>query len=1154
MKKILSTLLALALLALCCAGYAEAVEAAPIAPVAPAAPAAPDMPEVGGVVHGFELTEVRDYSLIGGTIYRFVHQRTWAELFYIANSDTNRSFMIGFHTQPIDQTGLPHVFEHATLDGSDKYPSKALWFNLANGSYHTFMNAMTDINSTIYPIASLSEAQLLKLADLYVDSCFHPMLMKDESIYREEAWRYRLGSMDDDLTIEGTVYSEMLGARTLEHTAYFNLLNLALPGAYCNNDSGGVPEFIPDMSYEDLKSYHERYYHPSNSVSYLYGKLDDYGAFLQLLDDEFSAYEPREFSFDEPGYAPIAAPVEATFDFPMEATSDTDDASAVYFAIVCPGLKDDPETLLTMNTLASLMNDTASNIHQAFERAFPRANFGFEFSDEGPERLFLAAFQHVNPEDVDTLRGLLEDGLKDIAENGFAREMIDASMASLEISSRLTAEVENLGVNLSNSFMSSYVTTGDPWFNLEWVEALNHIAEWNEDGTYARLIDTWLLGSELTATAVTRPVPGLKEQNDAALAERLAGVKAGMSEDELSAIIETTNAEDEDDPDTARLLDALTAVTVESLPEEVQDYPMTDETGADGVRRIDVTADVDGIGSVSLLFDASGLTQDQLRWFKLYTSLLGSMDTAEHDYQALDTLINRYLYDFSAGISGDPADAALRLKLSVEWISLDDDLAPAYDLVREVLFETSFEDTQRLLEQVQGLRTSLKSSITGAPYSTLVRRGMGRFVPFYRLSDYASGLGYYEFLTALETELEENPQAAVAQLEAVQRYFDNRANLILGYAGSAEGIEVNRPLADAFAGALDSREIVPQEYDLPSPDADREALIVDSAVQYNGITMGLDSLGMAEDYDARIEVVNALIEDLYLYPQLRDRYGAYGVGMNTISEVGQYVYSYRDPTVAEAFAVLKGIPEFLETLETDQATVDRYILSCYTGYATPDGALTGASGKLGAHVLGHEPEEVLEEMRALKSVTPETLSEFVDFYRTFVTEGYRFTGGGATAVNQNAALYDNILNPFGAVDKSQQALTDVDEGSEYYEAVRDVFENGLMGALEDGSFGVDAPASQGDLAAALMSIIGQPAEPAEAFAAMVDYGIMDGTASPEDALTAGACENVLGIFTGAIGLDYPGGITVEAEPFTRVDLAVTLSGYAQWLEGLEEAA
>ena len=121
----LLTVLALTLLALAPAALAEPAEA----------PAAADaLPQIGDVVHGFEAIETRDDPLLDAVIVRFEHQKTGAELFYIANDDTNRAFDLTFFTRAIDNTGLPHVFEHATTAGSEKYPSSALFFNL---SYQT---------------------------------------------------------------------------------------------------------------------------------------------------------------------------------------------------------------------------------------------------------------------------------------------------------------------------------------------------------------------------------------------------------------------------------------------------------------------------------------------------------------------------------------------------------------------------------------------------------------------------------------------------------------------------------------------------------------------------------------------------------------------------------------------------------------------------------------------------------------------------------------------------------------------------------------------------------------------------------------------------------------------------------------------------------
>ena len=313
------------------------------------------LPQVGQVVNGFEAVETRDYPLMDATAVRFVHQKTGAELYYIANDDTNRVFDLTFFTETLDKTGLPHVFEHAVLSGSEKYPSTQLFFNLKHQTYNTYMNALTYSGYTTYPVASLSEAQLLKYADFYVDSCFHPIILKNEKIFRTEAWRYRLDNADAPLTIEGTVYTEMLGTRTLETNAYNNAVRAMFPGSKTCNEQGGDPDFIPDMTWEMLKDYHARYYHPSNCAAYLYGRFEDYAAFLELLDGYFSAYEKKEFSFTDSGYDPITEPVVLSLPFPLEQGSNTENASVIIYGFVCPGLRNDLEQELVINTMTDLL-------------------------------------------------------------------------------------------------------------------------------------------------------------------------------------------------------------------------------------------------------------------------------------------------------------------------------------------------------------------------------------------------------------------------------------------------------------------------------------------------------------------------------------------------------------------------------------------------------------------------------------------------------------------------------------------------------------------------------------------------------------------------------------------------------------------------------
>ena len=123
------------------------------------------LPEVGELVNGFEALEIRDFPAINASVVRFVHEKTGAVLYYIANDDINRVFDLTFRTKAPDDTGVPHVFEHAILKGSEKYPSTQLYFNLEYQTYNTYINAYTYDRYTTYPVASMSEAQLVKLAD-----------------------------------------------------------------------------------------------------------------------------------------------------------------------------------------------------------------------------------------------------------------------------------------------------------------------------------------------------------------------------------------------------------------------------------------------------------------------------------------------------------------------------------------------------------------------------------------------------------------------------------------------------------------------------------------------------------------------------------------------------------------------------------------------------------------------------------------------------------------------------------------------------------------------------------------------------------------------------------------------------------------------------
>lgn len=1047
----------------------------------------PEMPELGQKINGFTVEEIRGFDMFGATVYRFEHDKTGATVLYVANEDTNRTFEIAFRTPTEQDTGIPHVFEHSTLDGSAKYPSKALWFNLSYQTYNTYMNASTYPFMTIYPVASLSEDQLFTLADYYTDSVFNPMVLEDKSIFDEEAWRYVLKSADDDLTIAGTVYSEMLGATTRTRKAGKNFQSVIFPGSYIANDSGGNPDVIPQMTWEDIKDYHGKYYHPSNSLTILYGRIDDWAGYLEMLDSYFKAYDKKEFNLTDPGYTPITESKFAEFDFPVEASSDTSNSSTIYYGFVCKDV--DQETMNKIDLMTTLAGDSSSVLMENLKNALPYGSFACYIDFSGPEVLVEFIADRVNPEDAETFKAIVDGSMAQIAQEGFDPVAVDSIVASFRLETLLSGESSSVGTDVMPN-IAYYWAGADQLFGyLDFIDSTDNFQKWNDDGSFRNIISKYIVSNDLNALVTTKSVAGLKEQKDAELAQRLAETKAKMSDEEIAAIVKSTNEPEEETVDTAAMVRQIQVVDVNSLPEEARIYDFEDEIGEDGIRRIWANADVSGVGYGGLLLDASGLRQDQIHFFKLFVSLIGELDTTAHTRTELSSLMTRYLYSGTIRMSliEDDITKETTPRLRVGFIAMDEDMEAALNLVHELIFDNVFDAT-RVKDLISNLKTSLRQSINNSSYNTLVYRALSKNGGTNTYYNYANYLDYYFFLDAVSQAMETNPEVVIAGLKEVVEYFNNSTNGIILFAGNETSYSNYRKSADAWMAALDKKPIEKQTYEF-EPVADSEALIVDSSVNYNVIYVPNGTLGYEEatgDFDA----VSALINDLYLMPQLRDQRGAYGAYIYLTDE-GIYAFTYRDPNIADTYEVYDGLADFVSNIEIDQETLDGYILSSYSNYARSTGELTGATNAL-LNQIGHENQEkIFDYMRELKSIKAETFAEtYAPLFQTLVDNYYYYTAGSASAIAGVANAFDAVLNPFGVQDKSQLTLADFDETSPFYGAVQFCFVNGLMEQASDTEFGTKLPATLGEFSQIMVTLLGGSYSQADSIAFLAQYGIV----------------------------------------------------------------
>lgn len=239
----------------------------------------------------FKLNFSEKIDDIDSTAYVYDHS-CGGKLIYIENEDTERVFSIAFRTLSENSKGTAHIVEHCVLCGSDNYKVKDPFNILDKGSIHTYLNAMTYSDRTIYPVAGTNEKDFKAMIRVYCDAVFNPLMYKNEGIFLQEGWH------SDGKDLNGVVLNEMKGvysdSQVILDEAVVSQVYKNTPYGY---DSGGDPDYITDLSYEEFLAFHRKNYHPSNCIIYLYGKLN-IEEYLSLLDNEFlGKYEYRKNNF-----------------------------------------------------------------------------------------------------------------------------------------------------------------------------------------------------------------------------------------------------------------------------------------------------------------------------------------------------------------------------------------------------------------------------------------------------------------------------------------------------------------------------------------------------------------------------------------------------------------------------------------------------------------------------------------------------------------------------------------------------------------------------------------------------------------------------------------------------------------------------------------
>lgn len=960
-------------------------------------------------LHGFELISDRHVAELNTRARLWRHVRSGAQLLSLENDDENKVFGITFATPPTDSTGIAHIMEHSVLCGSRKYPVKEPFVELLKGSLKTFLNAMTFSDKTTYPVASQNVKDLYNLADVYLDAVFYPRLTP--YTLKQEGWHYELESPDSPLTYKGVVFNEMKGAYSDPEGLLYRRIEQALfPDTIYGVDSGGDPQEIPNLTYEQFIAFHRRYYHPSNALIYFYGD-DDPEERLRFLDSYLKDFERQEIPIAIERQPPFPEPRRTVYTY---AAGDGDERAMVTANWVVGDVLDSADVLALSILTHILIGTPASPLRKALiDSGLGEDLVGAGLEVETRQVYFSTGLKGVARENVDRVEALILDTLRTLADEGIDPEMIEASINTTEFALRENnTGAYPRGLVLMIRALRTWLHGGDPLEPLAFEQPLDALKARlaAEPRLFEQMIRDRLLNNPHRNTVIMEPDPALGAQLEAQEAARLAEERARMTDEDLHRVFEEmqTLKAMQEAPDPPEALAAIPSLTLDDLDRKVKTIPCEALTLA-GTTLLYHDLFTNGIVYLDLGFDLYALPQDYLPYVGLFGRALLEMGTATQDYVKLAQRIGRktggiHSMAFASALPHDTQGTAwlfLRGKATVE------NMGELLDILRDVLLTARLDNRDRFRQIVLEEKAEAEASLVPAGHATVASRLKARFSTADWAAEQIGGLDYLFFLRRLAGQIEQDWPSVQATLEAMREALLNRYAMIANLTLDRAGWQAVQPAVEAFLGDLPAAERTRHAWQAPALPRG-EGLVLPAQVNYVGKAGNLYDLGYTLDGSAL--VIENFLRATWLWERVRVHGGAYGgfCLFDRYSGVFGYV-SYRDPNLLETLNVYDQTGRFLRELDLSRDELVKSIIGTIgnmDAYQLPD-----AKGftSLVRYLRGETDEQRQRLRDEVLDTTPDDFRRFGEVLDELAQTGQVVVLGGQDAIERANAERGGFL-------------------------------------------------------------------------------------------------------------------------------------------------
>ncbi len=907
--------------------------------------------KTGDRVHGFTVKRVAQLKEIDIFLYLLEHTDTGAQYVHISNSDAENTFSVAFKTIPSDSTGVAHILEHTVLCGSKKFPVRDPFFSMLKRSLNTFMNAFTASDWTMYPFATQNKTDFYNLMAVYLDSTFYPNM--DELSFKQEGHRLDLKQDSDHADIShlvytGVVYNEMKGAMSSPKQVMIrSILNALYPETTYGYNSGGDPSIIPTLTYEQLKAFHRRHYHPSNAYFYSYGNLPLKNHLAFIHDTVLKNFKRIDPKTHVPSHSRWSTPKKATYSYPLDKNEDPSKKHQVCIAWLTVDIKDAFGVLALTLLEQILLGNAASPLRKALidSTLGSALSDGSGFGAENRDTMFVCGLKDVERSAADKIESIIFAVLEKLSKSGIDKEMIESAIHQVEFHRK---EVTNTpypyGIKLLLAIAGSWFHGGDPERSLRFDTDLTLLRTALAKGPFfENLIKTYLLDNPHRVQLILAPDQFMEQKENARVESELEQIRASMPPSKIEKI--KTDAklliQRQEQKEDASCLPTLALAEIPPSVQRVEASPRFD-TMPDTYYQQPTSGIFYFLGAAG-----SGLVRkEHLPLVPFFCYAFSKIGTTLCDYTKMAQRIDAYTGGLGlschARTGVDDPGACIPF-ITVNGKCLVRNQEKLFEIIQELLEKFDFSDLVRLKSLLLQYRAGLESMVLQNGHRLAISLASRNFSPTCALKEAWHGIHQLKTIKKMtDTLTNDNLQTIAEELAGIGRTVFTPSNLKLALIGekhsllpaSALTASLRKELGYGSDSGLSGEGFGPPKIEF-GREVPREGWSTSSTVSF--VARSFETVRMEHEDAPVLSIISKILRSMYLHREIREKGGAYGAFALYNPEDGLFCFSsYRDPHIVSTQKVYDAAQDFIRSGNFSDEDIKEAILQVCSEIDRPD--------------------------------------------------------------------------------------------------------------------------------------------------------------------------------------------------------------------------